>query len=88
MNVNSVAQQIMSGNCTNQDLNVLADAIKFARGRLVRQVANQITRGTQVRFSGKGRSYQGEVVEIKIKNAIVNTQFGRYRVPMSMLEVI
>lgn len=88
MDIKQITSAIMFNSWSNAELNAVADAVKFARAQTARQVARTISKGTQVRFSGKGRSYQGEVVEIKIKNAIVNTQHGRYRVPMNMLEVV
>ena len=88
MSIQSINAEILAGNFTNDELNSIGDAIKFARSLLLRSVANSIKVGTQVKFSGRGgRQYHGTVEGIKIKNAVVNTQFGRYRVPMNMLEV-
>jgi hypothetical protein len=32
--------------------------------------------------------YNGTVVDVKIKNLVVETQLGRYRVPASMVKVV
>jgi hypothetical protein len=51
-------------------------------------VARTISIGSNVRFTAKdGRVFTGTVQGIKIKNAVVQTGMGRYRVPMSLLEV-
>ena len=89
MTIQSINAEILAGNFTNEQLNSIGDAIKFARAQLLRSVANTIKIGTSVRFSGRGgRVYQGVVEGVKIKNAVVNTQYGRYRVPMNMLETV
>ena len=49
MNITQINQEIMTGNWTNDQLNSVAEAIKYARSRLVRVVANQITKGTKER---------------------------------------
>ena len=89
MSIQSINAEILQGNFTNDQLNSIGDAIKFARAQLLRSVANTIKVGTTVKFAGRGgRQYQGTVEGIKIKNAVVNTQYGRYRVPMNMLETV
>lgn len=88
MNITQINQEIMTGNFTNADLDTVHEAVKYARSKLIRQAARTLRIGDQVKFTSNrnGRTYQGELKEIKIKNAIVQTAFGRYRVPMNMLE--
>lgn len=88
MQLDQLIRAIHQGTWTNQQLNIMADAIKFARAQQARSVARQIQKGTEVQFTSRNRTYRGPVVDVLIKNAVVETQFGRYRVPMNMLEVL
>lgn len=85
--IQEIKAAIIAGNFTAQDLNEVIEAVKYARTQLGRQVARSITVGSQVQFTSRdGRTYTGTVQGIKIKNAVVQTNVGRYKVPMSMLE--
>jgi hypothetical protein len=88
MQIQEIKAAIISSNLTIDDLNEVIEAVKYARTQLGRQVARTISIGTNVRFTGRdGRVVTGTVQGIKIKNAVVQTGMGRYRVPMSLLEV-
>lgn len=85
--VQEIKAHIISSNLSIDELNQVVEAVKYARTQLGRQVARTISIGSQVRFSGRdGRVFTGTVDGIKIKNAVVTTAQGRYRVPMSLLE--
>lgn len=87
MNIKDINQAIMFGSFTNTELTSILDAVKFARSNLTRQVARSITIGSEVKFRARnGQFVTGKVEGIKIKNAVVNVGYTRYRVPMSMLE--
>jgi hypothetical protein len=87
MQVQEIKAAIISSNLTIDDLNEVIEAVKYARTQLGRQVARTISIGTNVRFTGRdGRIVTGTVQGIKIKNAVVQTAGGRFRVPMSMLQ--
>lgn len=88
MTFQEVQIAILNGSYSNEELNILADAIKFQRVQLGKQAARTLQVGSLVRFTDtrSGRIYQGTLEAIKIKNATVATQAGRYRVPMNMLE--
>lgn len=87
MNIKDINQAIMFGSFTNTELSSILDAVKFARANITRQVARSITIGTEVKFRARtGQIITGRVEGIKIKNAVVNVGYTRYRVPMSMLE--
>jgi hypothetical protein len=90
MNSEQIKFEIMGGNFTNDQLNEIADAVKYARAKLTRVVARSLRPGDTVRFTSNrnGRIYQGTLTELKIKNAIVRTNMGIYKVPMNMLEAI
>jgi acid stress-induced BolA-like protein IbaG/YrbA len=87
MTLNEIQIAILNTQLSNDELNILADAIKFKRAQVGKEVARSLRIGSQVKFtdSRSGRIYTGTLEAIKIKNATVNTTMGRYRVPMNML---
>jgi hypothetical protein len=64
--------------------------VKFARSRLTNQIKFQVRKGSSVKFTSakNGVTYQGTVEKVAIKYATVNTNLGRWKVPMNMLEVV
>ena len=88
MNITQINSAILQGNFTNEQLNSILDAVKFARTQLRDQVRRELKIGELVQFKStrNGMVYKGTLESIKIKNAIVETQAGRYKVPMNMLE--
>ncbi len=89
MQIQDINRAIMFGNFTNTELSSIFDAVKFARANLTRQVARSITIGSEVKFRARnGQFVTGKIEGIKIKNAVVNVGYTRYRVPMSMLEAV
>ena len=88
MNISEINTAILQGGFTNEQLNSINDAVRFARARLGDQVRRELRIGEMVQFKSNrnGMVYKGTLESIKIKNAIVATQAGRYKVPMNMLE--
>jgi hypothetical protein len=88
MDINTINGAIMRGGYSNDDLNSIMDAVKFARSQLGRAKLRSFGIGDAVKFTSNknGRTYQGVVEGVKIKNVIVNTAMGRFRVPANMLE--
>ena len=88
MDIGTINGAIMRGGWTDDQLSSMIDAVKFARSQLGRAKLRSFGIGDAVKFTSNknGRTYQGVVEGVKIKNVIVNTQFGRYRVPANMLE--
>ena len=87
MTLNEIQTAILNSNLSNDEINILAEAIKFKRSQIGREVARSLTIGSQVKFTDSryGRIVTGTLEAIKIKNATVATAVGRYRVPMNML---
>lgn len=85
MTAKQICESIISNKLSNDDLNLIVDAIKFARHRLTQQNKSQLKIGDSVKFSGS-KTGRGVVTKIGIKNVIVDTGMGMYRVPASMLE--
>ncbi len=88
MNIKDINSAIISGIYTNDDLNSIGDAIKFARAQLARQNARTFWNGDLVKFTSNrnGVTYTGTVEKIKLKYALVRTGSARFNVPLSMLE--
>jgi hypothetical protein len=88
MNVQDIKSALISGTFTNDDLNAIADAIKFARSQLARKNARTFWNGDTVKFTSNrnGVTYTGTVEKIKLKYALVRTNNQRFNVPLSMLE--
>ena len=88
MNTQDIIREIRSGTFTNDDLNAMARAIQFARSQLVHEIKREIYPGLTVYFKNRAGSRVIATVEsVKIKNAIVNSNGHRYRVPCNMLEI-
>ncbi len=74
---------------SNEELNTLIEYIKMRRQQLTKQNVRTITKGSKVTFTNRnGTVYTGTVVDVKIKNLIVEAGLGRYRVPASMVKVV
>ena len=88
MTVQEIRSALISGAFTNEDLNSIADAIKFARAQLAKQNARTFWNGDTVKFTSNrnGVTYTGTVEKIKLKYALVRTSNSRFNVPLSMLE--
>jgi hypothetical protein len=88
--IKEVNSAIMYGTFTNQQLDSIIDAVKFRRTAVARENANTLRIGSDVYFisNRNGRKYQGKLEAIKIKNAIVNTALGKYRVPLNMIAAV
>jgi hypothetical protein len=88
--VQEINSAIIQGTFTNDELISMIDAVKFARSRLTNQIKFQVRKGSSVKFTSakNGMTYQGTVEKVAIKYATVNTNLGRWKVPMNMLEVV
>ena len=90
MDINQIKSAIVNGNFTNDDINVLADALKYARSQLGKEVKRSIRVGDRVEFKDSriGYVHSGSVLKINIKYVQVSTPKGTYRVPANMLTVV
>ena len=90
MNIKQVNTAIMQGDFTNEELNSIGDAIRFARAQLVVRNKSVLTIGSNVKFTSSTRgTISGVVKKINRKFIIVDQpgQFRTWRVPASMLEI-
>jgi hypothetical protein len=90
MNVSQINSAIIQGTFTNDQLNSMIDAVKFARSRLAQQIKFTVRAGAEVKFtsSKNGVTYTGTVEKMAIKFATVKTAQGRWKVPANMLTVV
>ena len=85
-----IRSAIRTGSFTNDELNLLSEAIKYARAELGRDIKHSICVGAAVKFTSSrdGSTYTGKVRKINIKYVIVDTPRGGFRVPASMLTAV
>lgn len=88
LSINDINTAIMFGDWTNDNINSMIAAIKYARNQLGKNAKRSLVIGDAVRFVGRsGRSYNGSITKIMQKNCVVRTTCGTsYRVPANMLE--
>ena len=82
------ASDFILTRASNEDLNELISQIKMRRQQLTKSVVRSVIKGAKVTFTSRNRVYNGTVVDVKIKNLVVETQYGRYRVPASMVQIV
>ena len=90
--ISSVNHAIISGQFTNDQLDSIVQAIKFARAQIVDQVKFTLVKGTKVKFTGRqGATVVGTVEKVNRKFIIVREDKpgsligGVWRVPANML---
>jgi hypothetical protein len=94
MTLQEINRSIIAGTFTNEDLNSIGDAIKFARAQLAQKAKFTLRTGSQVKFtnSRSGQIVLGTVEKVNRKFIIVRENgkaFGcNWRVPASMLTVL
>lgn len=84
--VRQIKSAIISSNLSNDDLNELVMAIRFARSQLVKEVKRSLRIGDTVKFTGRNGVTQGTLEKVAIKFATVKVGFTNWRVPVNMLE--
>ena len=89
LSIQDVNSAIMFGSFTNEQLESIAAAVKYRRSQISRENKRAIMMGDIVKFVNprSGRTHQGNVVKINIKNVKVREGFTTWNVPASMLSV-
>ena len=93
MNISEINRSIIAGSFTNEELNSIGDAIKFARAQLANKNKFTLVKGSKVKFtnSRSGGIVIGTVEKVNRKFIIVREQntsglfSTNWRVPASML---
>ena len=83
-----VLYYIQNEQLSNDDLNLIIDAVKWSRTRNARKAARTLRIGDRVQFNSRRGLVEGTLEKIKIKNAVVQTATVRYNVPLAMLEAV
>ena len=89
LSIQDVNSAIMFGSFTNEQLDSIVSAIKYRRAQVARENKRSIMLGDVVKFVNprSGRTHQGNVVKINIKNVKVKEGFTTWNVPANMLTV-
>lgn len=87
--IQEVNSSIVSGSFTNDQLDSIISAIKFARGQIAQKNRYTMVKGTKVKFvsTRTGQTMLGQIVDIKRKFIHVKCGMTTWRVPANMLEV-
>jgi exosome complex RNA-binding protein Csl4 len=93
MNISEINRSIIAGSFTNEELNSIGDAIKFARSQIANKNKFTLVKGSKVKFtnSRSGGIVIGTVEKVNRKFIIVREQntsglfSTNWRVPASML---
>jgi hypothetical protein len=87
--IQQVNSQIMFGDFTNEQLDSIIAAVKYRRGQITRENKRALMLGDVVKFTHPktGRTHQGNVVKIAIKNIKVKEGLTTWNVPANMLTV-
>jgi len=90
MDIKEITNAIMFDNLTNDELNSITDALRFARSQLTQKNKSALRVGDTVKFTSNrnGMTYKGDITKIAIKYVTVKTGNLLYRVPANMLEAI
>lgn len=88
MDIKEIRSAIMFGQLSNDELNAVLDAVKYARAQMTKQKTRSFMPGDSVKFTSNrnGMTYTGTVNKIKIKYILVRTNAGLFNVPANMLE--
>ena len=91
--INDINQTIIRGDFTNEQLDSIVMAIKFARNTLVKKNKQSMWVGDTVKFtsSRSGETVRGTVHTINRKFIVVRENGNRnllWRVPANMLEAV
>lgn len=88
MDIVEIRSAIVSGRLTSDELETIAQALKFARNQLCKKNAFQFRAGDTVKFTSprSGVTFSGTVDKVKQKYVLVATSQGRYNVPANLLE--
>jgi hypothetical protein len=96
MTLQEINRAIIAGTFSNEDLNSIGDAIKFARSQIAQKNKYTLGKGSKVKFtnSRSGLTVIGEVEKVNRKFVIVREQKAgsfigmQWRVPASMLSAV
>lgn len=85
--VTAIKTAIISGQFTNDELNAITDAIRFARSQITQTNRRSLVIGTDVKFTNSrtGQVVKGTVQKVAIKFITVKSGMALWKVPANML---
>jgi hypothetical protein len=89
LSIQDVNSAIMFGSFTDEQLRSIGSAIVYRRAQIARATKSSLMVGDVVKFTNSrtGRTHQGAVVKIAIKNVQVREGNSLWNVPANMLTV-
>ena len=89
MNIKEINTAIVTGKLSIEDLDSIADAVKFARSRIAFTMSSTLTKGSRVKVNhAKVQGIVGTVLKVKIKKADVDFAGKIFQVPLTMCQVV
>ena len=95
VSINDINQTIIRGDFTNDQLDSIIMAVKFARNTIIKRNKSSLRVGDSVKWTSRrtGATVFGTVEKVNRKFIIVrenrfNTLGGSWRVPANMLEAV
>ena len=90
MSLATITRDILSGDYSNDELNKIAEAVKFARAQITKQNRRSLVVGTRVKFTSSrtGGDITGTVEKVAIKFVTVRSSGGLWKVPANMLTAV
>ena len=87
--IQEINSTIIGGAFTNDQLDSIMAAVKFARGQIVQKNKYSLVVGTSVKFTGRqGQTVIGNVQKVNRKFIIVRSGMTNWRVPANMLSAV
>lgn len=86
LTIQEVNHAVMFGSFTDDQLNSVWAAVKYAKAQKARANIWTFRVGDDVRFNGKGRAVVGKVTKLGRKYVQVKEGYTTWRVPANMLE--
>lgn len=90
LTIQEINAAIIGGNFTNEQLESVNDAVRYARSRITAQTVRKLRVNDKVSFvhSRNGLTYTGKVAKVNPKFIRINCgASGMWRVPANMLTV-
>ena len=89
MSVTKINELILATDLSEADISSIVEAIKYVRSRNARLNLRTFRVGDAVQFtsSRSNQTVRGTVKKIAIKNIVVDTPQGAWRVPANMVEM-
>lgn len=89
MSLKQINELILTSELTDADINSIVESIKYVRSRNARLNLRTFRVGDAVQFksSRSNQTVRGTIKKIAIKNIVIDTAQGAWRVPANMVEM-